>query len=431
MSPNSKPHNPIKRPPRLAGTERKQMRPPTAARAQRGSSTVWSSAFRRPGALAHPNRVNAELQTVAGRKCAPAGSRRAFTLIELIGVMTVGVILALALATVAIKHLDQIAADKETTQLKTFADAFRLGVIRGKIIPKENAWDQVIATNLGLSISQVRTNDRRLARVFLIDPALRIGQGYWDGAANANNTLTYTQDKSPPGSQITDSSGNNVIAPYSPRVMILSSLSKSLPVVSGVTNTTTFNNIWNAAEGTLPVTISGGPPWSGWGKADDLKIQRIHLSDSFVQVVFNNQDRDNQMRFDIDVVGLSDWVQPTNTVSRFFLDSTLLTLYGTNGLVQHKEILHESKSFVSENGSWKAGGYVGITIHHPSPLDLQMTADAMLQVGRNPGANTYYPSNVYNALITYMADYVAWADAGFPTNSGVTVYDNLARSGGA
>ena len=378
MPPNSKTHNSIKRPSRLAGPECEQVRPPTAR------------------------------------------SRRAFTLIEMIGVMTVGAILALALVTVVIKHLDRIAAEKETTQLKTFADAFRQGVIRSKIIPNQTAWDQVIATNLGLQISQVRTNDRRVPRVFLIDPNLRIGQGQSDSATNSNNTLTYTQDKSPPGSAITDASGN-VLPPYSPRVMILSSLSVELPtnIVSGVASSTTaFSNIWNAAEGTVPAE------WSWSGKGDDLKIQRIHLADSFVQVVFNNQDPLNEMQFIID--GVSDTVLPTNTVSRFFLDSTLLTLYGTNGLVQHKEILHESKSFVSENGTWKAGGYVGITIHHPGALDLQMAADSLLQVGRNPSATTYYPSNVYNAMITYMADYIGWADAGFPTAG--PVYDNLAAS---
>jgi len=55
-----------------------------------------------------------------------------------------------------------------------------------------------------------------------------------------------------------------------------------------------------------------------------------------------------------------------------------------------------------------------------------MAADSLLQVGRNPSATTYYPSNVYNAMITYMADYIGWADAGFPTAG--PVYDNLAAS---
>src|ERR1043165_7301415 len=176
--------------------------------------------------------------------------QRAFSLIEMIGVMTVIAILALALATVVIKHLDRLAAEKETTQLKTLAEGFRQGVIKTKIIPNQAAWYSLIATNLGLHTNQVLLNDRRFARVFLIDPALRVGQGQWDAATNSDNTLTYTQNQSPPGSQITDGFGN-VIAPYSPRVMILSSLSVKLPtnIVSGVASSATFSNIWNAAEG--------------------------------------------------------------------------------------------------------------------------------------------------------------------------------------
>src|SRR6266571_4783090 len=119
VPPNSKTHNSIKRPSRLAEPEGEQVRPPTA------------------------------------------GSRRAFTLIEMIGVMTVGAILALALATVVIKHLDRIAAEKETAQLKSFADAFRQGVIRSKIIPNQAGWYSMIATNLGLQTNQVTLNDRR------------------------------------------------------------------------------------------------------------------------------------------------------------------------------------------------------------------------------------------------------------------------------
>src|SRR4051812_48748657 len=86
---------------------------------------------------------------------------RAFTLIELVGVMAVVAILALALAPVMIKQLDQIAGDKETAQLKSFANSFRQGVLKSKIIPNEFGWDQMIAANSGMQISQVGFNDRR------------------------------------------------------------------------------------------------------------------------------------------------------------------------------------------------------------------------------------------------------------------------------
>src|SRR5437867_1665266 len=74
----------------------------------------------------------------------------AFSLIEMIGVMAVVSILALALAPVFIKQLDRIAGDKETAQLKAFAEAFRQGVLKTKTIPNETGWAQLISTNLGM-----------------------------------------------------------------------------------------------------------------------------------------------------------------------------------------------------------------------------------------------------------------------------------------
>src|SRR6266513_2006456 len=116
MSPNSKPHNPIKRPPMVG-------RVTPCAPFGLSVTTCGAHGVTRPTLRFMERRKQLRPPT--------AGSPRAFTLIEMIAVMTEGVILALALVTVVIKHLDQIAADKETTQLKTFADAFRLGVIRG------------------------------------------------------------------------------------------------------------------------------------------------------------------------------------------------------------------------------------------------------------------------------------------------------------
>src|SRR6266571_45616 len=76
--------------------------------------------------------------------------QRAFTLIEMIGVLAVAAILALALASVTIRYLDRIAAEKETAQLKSLAEGFRQGVIKTKTIPNQNGWYSIIATNLGL-----------------------------------------------------------------------------------------------------------------------------------------------------------------------------------------------------------------------------------------------------------------------------------------
>jgi hypothetical protein len=75
----------------------------------------------------------------------------------------------------------------ETSQLKSFADGLRQGVTKTKSNPNQTGWDQMIATSLGLEISQVRTNERGQARVFLIDPAFQID-------ANVGLSSNYVQN---------------------------------------------------------------------------------------------------------------------------------------------------------------------------------------------------------------------------------------------
>src|SRR5207245_1609726 len=57
--------------------------------------------------------------------CAPRKSERAFSLIELIGVLAVIAILAAVLAPALIRQMDRIAGDQESASLKSFGDALQ------------------------------------------------------------------------------------------------------------------------------------------------------------------------------------------------------------------------------------------------------------------------------------------------------------------
>src|SRR5439155_16420293 len=85
------------------------------------------------------------------------------------------------------------------------------------------------------------------------------------------------------GSIVTNSSGV-VIAPLSPRLMILSSIGRALPtnIVSGTS--TDFNAIWdrNDVGNALPPTSF---TWTGWPNGEDLKLQRVNLSPLFVRLI--------------------------------------------------------------------------------------------------------------------------------------------------
>lgn len=325
----------------------------------------------------------------------------AFTLIEMLGAMAVVAILALALAPILIRQLDHAAAEKEARELKTLADGFRKGVLRAKIIPNESGWDSFIATNAGLQLSQVRTNGRQNRRVFLIDPDLEIGF--------SGGKLSYVQ--APTGSRVTGGSG--IVPPINPRLLLVSSIASPLPagLVSGVAaSAAAFSNLWNAAEGTIPAG------WSWNGRGDDLKVQRLHLSDLFVPLLLNNTMTNLQGKYSIEgsslvVLPVAPSFMVASTFMAYFIDGTHLALYDQNNVLQYSEILHEAKSFDFALNSWKGGQQVVPEIRHPTALDLQFVAQAFLGSGTNPSAkNGANPSNVYSAMISYMQNYVAWAD---------------------
>lgn len=336
----------------------------------------------------------------------PASSRETrqvapgFTLIEMIGILAVIAILAVALIPILIKQMDQIAADREIKQLKTFADGLRQQVVKNRFIPDHTSWDSMIASNVGLSISQVRTNGRRVARAFLIDP---------------NFQLQRSGESSPSNPPYTQNVGGSIIYPTSPRLMILSSMAQALPVSSGINNA--FNTIWNTEEGKVPADSA----WNGYQKGDDLKIQRIHLSDLFVQLVLNS---DGSVGGEYTIDGNPAAI-PSSPTPRYFLDSSLLELYdcgSTNGVPAYSEILHRSKSFSFISCSWQQGDdSVTRALERPGPLDLQLAVNKFLSLtNHNPwrdgwptvnSTNKVLPTHVHDTMTNYMIRYINWRAA--------------------
>jgi type II secretory pathway pseudopilin PulG len=324
--------------------------------------------------------------------------------------LSVVAILALALAPVLIRQLDQIAGDKEVSQLKAFAQAFRQGVLQSRSIPNTNGWYSMIATNLGLQTNQVLLNERLVARMFLIDPNLQIGSSVG---------LPYTQTTS--GSQVTDGLGHT-IAPIRPRLMILSSISQPLPTFTN--NSNNFNNVWSAIDGTIPTALS-----SYRGKAEDLKIQRIHLGDVFVELIINNlepQDTGCDANYAVDNVGGA--VPPNTVFDAYFFDGTQLAFTNCDGNFQYSEVLHQSKSFDFLLRNWRGTEkFLGRTIQHPSPLDMQVAADAFRSSAVNPLANNgATPESAYQALLLYLEYFVFWRQTGY--QPGTPTYSTLANA---
>src|SRR5262249_37899656 len=148
-------------------------------------------------------------------------------------------------------------------------------ILRNRYIPGTSDWATNIAAELGVDVANITSNARRQPRFFLIDPNLRIG--------NNSSGLPYNQTNWVSGSVTTNNSGS-VTNPISPRVLMISSIGRTLPttIVSGTSSD--FNAIWDRNDtGTaLPATSFA---WAGWPNGDDLKIQRVNFSPLLVRLV--------------------------------------------------------------------------------------------------------------------------------------------------
>jgi type II secretory pathway pseudopilin PulG len=314
-----------------------------------------------------------------------------FSLLEMIGVLGVIAIMATLVMPSIIQQMKLAAADQESETLQRLAQGFKDHVLRSKQIPDETNWVEVIATELGLHTDEVGVNSSHMARVFLIDPALRIGA--------ANGTLPYTQTNS-----------GSLVEPASSRwrLMIVSSLdpTRPVPVSSGVSDATSFNNLWNTADGAVPA----GWPGSWLDRGEELKIQRINLASLFKRLILTNYDSPSSGIFAMDdsIPGSI----PAEGINAFFIEGTVVSLYDSNQAVESRQMLRWPATFVYERGRWRGQIFQGLKL---TDDDLYPASTLFLKSALNVHAGSgATPTAVVDAMAGYMMNYANWATAGFP-----------------
>jgi type II secretory pathway pseudopilin PulG len=312
-----------------------------------------------------------------------------YTLIEVVGVMAVIAILVAIMAPSMIQRIDRAAQERDAADLKTISDALVQGILRNQTVPSETTWVQVVANELAQAPNHISANARGRQRVYLIDPSLRLGA--------PNGTLPYTQTT------------NGSIRPASPRLMILSSLSATVPVASGMPTQAQFNNIWNAAEGTVP------EGWTSWGgRADDLNVERVNLDPLFHRLILNNVDQNGTPSVSLDGSGLIAVSTNNPSLDRYYLEGTVVGLHATNQLVDVRAILQRDISYVFELNFWRGGIYDGQDRRKTEGMEFNELVEEFLSLPRNPNAKFGSTQQaVIDEMFTYMFVYALWADTCF------------------
>jgi type II secretory pathway pseudopilin PulG len=331
-----------------------------------------------------------------------------FSLIEIIGVLAVLAIGAVAVLSLTTKSIDVNFSKQESANLQGFASALQTSILRNRYIPGTNDWYQIVAAEMGVSTNNVLYNLRNPSsqRAFLVDPNLSIGGG----------TLPYTQDRT-----------NGSPQPSNSRVMILSSIAPSAPLPPAGVVSSNFNTLWNTADGALPA--SGFAGWGGTG--DDLKIQRINLGPLFINLSLADYSTTNLGQYRIDGAGPCN-VPLATGVSGYFLQTTLLDLLtdsAAGGTTNARLILDNTASYFYVAGVWRNVPYVpaatgtalGQTNGDAATLAQMISISAGL-FGSSPynsaAAAGVTPPIVVNAMSNFMYNYIPYANWVVNSNGG-------------
>ena len=326
------------------------------------------------------------------------GPTAAFTLVELIGVVAVIFVLALAVLPAMLRQLDDLERSYEESALASLAGGLRSYVLATRTVPGTNTIATDLANQLGWTVAAVQTNGRGVRRFFIPDPDTRIG---------TNRTLPYIQTNIPAVSLPTNQPTN--------RFMIVSTLRSVLPpsVFPGCsTNAVAFKNAWEGADGARPTGWSDGD-WS------DIMIQRVDLKRLYTQVILNSTALTNG-KFSLDDTN-NHRSLPRIPFTAHLLQGTELGLHTNTGALQFRQIVqgaggltnrapfYPGPSFVFEKGTWRGKLFLTTASQQRNGMDLQGAYEIFMSGPLRANAGSVTQSTLTWNFYNFMSNYVYWA----------------------
>ncbi len=347
---------------------------------------------------------------IAGRGLAPRGWR-AFSLLEITGVLGVLTILASLALPSLLQQLGERARRLEIERLSQIGQGLREYILRAHQVPAPTTLVSNVAEVLGWPVRWVQETAAGQPRVFLYDPELQIG-------TTTAATLPYVQTVS----------GAATLS--GARCLMVSSLGAALPGVIGNPGTnaaTVFNLLWDTPDGEQP------PGWSWGGEWRDILVQRVNLQPLFTRVVLNN----NHIRFGRYSVDNTNApvALTTNSFTAFFLGRTQLGLHGDGtGPLQSVQLVPGAEaanrdpayawypSYVYERGIWRGRLFMESPRPRRSGNDLQAAYEIFMSGPPNVyKVGSVTQSSVTWAMYNFMSNYVVWAQSGFSPSAKVKV----------
>ncbi len=323
----------------------------------------------------------------------PALAARAFTAVELVGVLAIVAIIGALLAENLIEKMRLAAIDAERTSLASLTKTLERYVGRTKSVPDRNTLPTALAADLAVATERVTQTAQGNPRWFWVDPDHRVG-------TNTTSTLPFVQ------------TGLGSVQPQKLRLVIISSVGAPLPTPAITPNATQFLQAWNAVAGSVPAFLSSA--WSG--RPDDLNIQRLELGTLFCRVVLENLDANYDAWYSVDTTNtLSSIPKPSGTASsnsRIFwlVRGTVLNFHYPDAAtsIQAREYIMEDVGYTFENGRW--GRYLRYGPNLSNGWFGQMV-DRFLAAPPPPGATRRYSTQqwVVDAMYQFLYCFGQWS----------------------
>lgn len=271
-----------------------------------------------------------------------------FSLIELLGVVSVLGILAAVIAPNLARKVSRNNGDREEKLLATLANAILEHTRANQSIPGTGTWAAAAGSIAGFSPNEAARVDpanSATARVYLVHPSF------------SPSSLSTGVLSDPIWTQTL--AGASSIA--NARILLISvhKAGLTLPVSSGVASSTTaFDNIWNWNFNASTRAPPDGWPSTWTGNGEYLHVRRINFAPLFCRAVFNNAMYPDEVPY----IGLGTST-PTlfNTAAvgdTYFLKGTLLRFYldneasSTPGTLDLGHTILGNVNFIYEDDHW-------------------------------------------------------------------------------
>ncbi len=311
----------------------------------------------------------------------PASRTGGFSLIEIIGVLAIIAVLVGVVGTSIMGRLKRAAREAEAISMTSIADGIRAHVRTTRGVPVVDDWPRFLANEMGLAPDRVQRTSAGYARMFVVDPAILL-------TASGEQQLPYAQSLG-----ISN-------APAHARILIISSLGGPLPSVS--LSDSQFETVWTTTDGSIP------SPLAAYGaSAEELRIQRIDLSDLFYRVILSNFDSANRAWFAVN--GVSGWGAPSRGpfYERWIIAGTPFDLHFSDNSLQARDLLRSDLSYVFEHGQWTRYLAYGRQSEQAAPFASAVTG--FLASGAAPGNTSIDPASVVQEMYLYLSTYATWS----------------------